>query len=82
MNKYFSLNTKYDDLYHSLLFYFTIIIIHFSSNYLIWTNKPTKKQIIQISIVTLSILFFHLMISPSVQVNVYNDKYNNDHIMK
>lgn len=81
MIKYFSLNNKYIDMYYILLFYFTIVIFHASSNYILWKTKPNKKECTQILIFTLSIIFFYMIINPSIQVNVLKDNLNNDHVL-
>jgi len=82
MINYFSLNNKYIDMYYALLFYFTITIFHFGSNYIIWKDFPTKKELIQSLILTFSIITFYVIINPGIQVNVLNDSMNNDHITK
>jgi hypothetical protein len=82
MNKYFTLNEKWMDMYHSLLLFFTIVIIHVSSQFILFKKKPTKHELhITISI-TLAIVLFYLFINPCQKVHVVsNDKHNN-HITK
>lgn len=77
---YFSLNDKCSNTYYSILMLLTVTSLYSITVYLLYKEKPTKKQIQQLLIIILSITTFHLIIDPSVQVNVLNEKHNNDHI--
>ena len=79
---YYTLNNKYSTLSYTLLFYITILFFYNTSNYLIWRIIPTKKDIIQTSIMLCSIVIFNLFIGHGIVVKVYDDKHNNDHISK
>ena len=80
--KTFSLNTKAGTLYYSLLQFITISLVFVFSNYCVYKEPPSNKQIQQFLMILLGIIFFHLVIDPSVTVDVLNDEYNNDHITK
>ena len=82
MMTYFSLNTRYSNLYYSILMIFTISIIYNLIILSIYKERPTSKQMQQWIILIGSVVIYHLFIDPSVQVNVLDDKYNNDHIAK
>lgn len=81
MISHFSLNNKYIDMYYTLLFYFTLLIFHYGFEYFYWNNLPTKKEYTQVLILTFSIVFFYIIINPSIQVNVLKDNINNDHVL-
>ena len=78
----FSLNNKYVNLSYSLLFFFTIVIFNTISNILIWKKKCVGKDLYQILIITLSIIFFHLIIDPCIQINMIKKDINKNDISK
>ena len=81
MEHYFSLNNRYINLYYSLLLFTTIVLFHELSNIFIWKDYPSNKKYLQIFIITIAIIFFHIAIDPSVNVKIIDEKHNNDHIL-
>jgi len=78
--KHFSLNDSPSNLYYSILMLLTIFSIHTSASYLLYKEFPAKKQIQQLLIVITSLIFFHSVVDPSIQVNVLQEQHHNDHI--
>lgn len=80
MGKYFTLNDKYSQLCYKLLFYFTIMVFHYGSKYILWEHIPNKKETINVFVFLISIIFFYLVVNPAKPVKVLQDNINNHHV--
>jgi hypothetical protein len=79
---FFTLNNRYSNLYYSMLMIFSVSVIYVLLTISVYKERPTSKQMQNWLLFMVSIAVYHLVVDPSVQVNVLEDKLNNDHIAK
>ena len=79
---HFTLNDRCSNLYYSVLTMFAVSVLYILITFSIYKETPTREQIQKWLIFMVSVVVYHMIIDPSIKVNVLDDSFNNSHVSK